>query len=87
MITLENAHFQEYGEALDALRWYGNLSFEQRQGFIDHIGIHRAEIIHKFTVDALWYINDLGYTNGFDEETLVDLWQRIRRKLQQEGVW
>lgn len=80
-ITLDSAVLELYGDALQALRWYGSLSFQQRQEYVDNIGIHRAQYIQQFTVDTMFFIAECG-ENGFDVHVLTDLWQRIRKKLQ-----
>jgi hypothetical protein len=79
-ITLTTAVFDLHGDCVLALNWYKHLSFQQRQDYIDSIGIYRARYIHQFTLDALWYIQEHG-ENGFDIEALTDLSNRIRRKV------
>lgn len=81
-ITLDTAVFELYGDALQALRWYGSLSFQQRQEYIDSLGIYRAQYIQQFTVDTLFFIAECG-ENGFDVDALTDLWQRVRHRLQE----
>lgn len=78
--------FDLHGDAVQALNWYGRLSFQQRQEYIDRLGKYRAQDIQQFTVDVMWFIKEFGNSNGFNEEALVDLWQRVRTKLTQEGV-
>ena len=81
IITLDNAVLEHHGHCVVALDWYKQLSNEQRQKFIDGLGIHRATYIQQFTIDALFYISEIGHEDGFDYEVLTDLWQRIRRKV------
>lgn len=77
-ITLDNAIFEIHANCVLALNWYKHLAY--KQAYIDSLGIHRAEIIHQFTIDAFWYIKEFD-TNGFDVDTLTDLQQRISRKV------
>ena len=78
MITLDTAVFDIHGDCVLALNWYKHL--ENKQAYIDSIGIHRAQYIQQFTVDAMHYVLEFG-EDGFDMDALTDLWQRIRRKV------
>lgn len=77
-MTFDDAVLELHADAVDALRWYQSLS--DKQHYIDSIGIYRAQYIYQFTVDAMWFVGEYG-ANGFDIPTLIDLWQRIRRKV------
>lgn len=84
-ITLDTAVFDLHGDCVLALNWYKHLSFQQRQTYIDSIGVYRARYIHQFTIDAMYYIQEFG-TDGFDVEALTDLFIRIRRKVHSDDA-
>lgn len=77
MITLDNADFSNHGEAVLALDWYKHLSDVDREKYIASLGKYRAQIIKEFTLHAMHYVAHIN-ANGFDIDTLSDLWQRIR---------
>lgn len=79
-ITLDNAVFDIHNDCMLALHWYAQLNDTNRQKYVDSIGIHRAQYIHQFTLDAMWYVSEYD-ANGFDVFALSDLSQRIRRKV------
>lgn len=84
-ITLDTAALNVHSDWVIALNWYKHLSFEQRQAYIDSLGIHRVRYIQQFTVDTMWFVSEYG-ENGFDLEALTDLWQRIRHRLRKDGL-
>lgn len=83
-ITLNNVNWLNRQDAIEAYRWYGRLSDEQRQAFVNAADYDQTDLISQMLYATVTFIRLVG-SNDFDLAILQDLALRFVGKTFKEN--